>query len=128
MTSLLLNFSDDGKWRLDTSKSVSGLRAAAQASLVSVAAERGEYKAVPLFGTTMLQQGTAGLLSNLAAARHAANWAAAETLEMINSETPQAQWLQGFWLELDTYSPPFLGLRAIFQDATGTSQDFSFSL
>lgn len=128
MTSLQLQFNTDGKWRLVTDKTVTGWAAAAQAALVSVAAERGEYKAVPLFGTELLQNGTTGLLSNLAAARHAANFAAAETLQMINTATPSDQWLQALQLEIDAYAPPRLGLRAFFQDSGGNSNELIFTV
>lgn len=127
MTSLLLKF-NDGRWTLDTTTSVTGLDATAQVALVNIATSRGGDKSAPAAGTNLLLQGTGGLLSNRRAAAHAANWAAAETAEFINNNSPQEQWLQGIWLELETFNPPKIRLNAVIQGPAGETRGYPMTL
>lgn len=127
MTSLKLSFDASG-WDVDFSSSVAELDASAQVALVNIATEFGSDRSAPTAGTKLLSQGLAGLLSNRRAAVHAANWAAAETLEFVNTNSPTDEWLQGIWLELKDFVPPRIELNAVIQGASGKSVGYPMTL
>jgi len=127
MTSLKINF-DAAGWDVDFTKSVSGMDASAQVALVNIATELGSDRSAPGAGTNLLTQGLSGLLSNRRAAVHAANWAAAETLEFVNTNSPTEEWLQGIWLELREFVPPRIELNAVIQGASGQSVGYPMTL
>ena len=128
MKSLQVTFNSNGRWTIDSTKVAQGTQADVQAVLVNVASTKGSDLAVPNAGTRLLARGVAGLMSNRLAAVHEANFAAAETLEVINAYTPSAEWLQGVWLEVESFAPPRLTLRAVIQDARGVSVGYPLTV
>lgn len=114
MKSLKLQFNGLQGWQL-LAEEVNGLVASAQVALANFACLRGENPFSPDAGTDLLQAGVSGLITDPMSAKHQANFAAAETREMINNNTPGDTALSFVALELVQLAPPRLDLNAVFQ-------------
>lgn len=93
-------------WRLLAGDVVSGFDASVQCALVGLATEKGSNRLVPAFGTDLLAAGLFGLLSDINTTHHAANFAAAETKEVINDFTEDATAISSLYLQPEVFAPP----------------------
>lgn len=84
MQSLRITFDKLTGWTLHPDELVTGFEDTVQQALVLSTTQRGTMEAFPEAGTNLLQQGALGLLLDLPSARHACNFAAAETQEFVN--------------------------------------------
>jgi len=85
MQSLRITFDKLNGWTLHPDEVVDGFADTVQCALVNATTQRGTVEAFPAAGTDLLRQGALGLLLDLPMARHACNFAAAETAEFVNS-------------------------------------------
>jgi hypothetical protein len=85
MDSLRITFDKLNGWTLHPDELVSGFEEIVQCALVLSTTQRGTIETFPVAGTNLLQQGALGLLLDLSSARHACNFAAAETKEFVNN-------------------------------------------
>lgn len=113
MTDLALQFHGVLGWQLLPDQAVSGFDATVQGALVNMAQEKGASRMHPDAGTDLLKQGLFGLMTDINACRHAANFAAAETREFVNNNTPQDQLISALYLQPETFAPPILTLNAM---------------
>lgn len=113
MTDLALQFNGLLGWQFMPDQAVSGFDATVQTALVNLAQERGASKMHPDSGTDLLRQGLFGLMVDINTTRHAANFAAAETQEFVNNNTPQGQRISSLYLQPENFAPPLLSLNAM---------------
>ena len=118
MTGMKLQFDGLTGWRLLPGEVVSGFEATVQVALVVLGTVRGDNRVLPDAGTDLLIAGVTGLMSDLQSTKHQANFAAAETLELINNNTTDGTGLSGVWLEVQDFAPPSVAFNAAFRSET----------
>jgi hypothetical protein len=112
MTGLRLQFDGLQGWHLLPGEAVSGFDASVQCALVGLGTDKGSNLLVPDFGTDLLAAGLFGLLSDITNTQHLANFAAAETKEVINNNTEDGTEISNLYLQPEVFAPPFISFSA----------------
>lgn len=127
MTGLRLQFDGLQGWHLHPSETVTGFDASVQCALVGLGTEKGSNLLVPEFGTDLLASGLFGLLSDLNNTQHLANFAAAETKEVINNNTDDDTEIGNLYLQPDVFAPPFISFAASMVSTKGVTRGIVLS-
>lgn len=118
MTGLKMTFNGLRGWTLEAGETVTGFDASVQCALVHIGTVRGSGIIFPDYGTDLLKSGLLGLITDLASARHLANFAAAETREFINARTDDGSGIVSLFLQPSQLEPPVLHLNTMMVSET----------
>ena len=128
MTGLKLQFNGFRAWALDLTEPVTTFDATVQCCLVNMGVPRDAQRFTTDAGTDLFRQGVMGLLSDLQMTRHQLNFAAAETMELINGATPEGEEnIDVLQMQVSLFNPPDLHINIFAVSSLGEQRGTSLT-